>query len=160
MNTADNLTIRPYHDKDAAILGDIFHRSIMAIDERLYNAKQKRAWAGNKTLDFWQQRFAQTQPFVACLSDQAAGFLELIYKDAYIDCCYVDLEHQGKGIASALIRHAIDSAKVHNIDTLTVHASDVALPIFSRHGFTIIKRQQHETQDTLLANTLMRYSIK
>lgn len=161
MNTADKLTIRPYHSQDAAILGDIFHRAIMAIDERIYTAEQKHAWAGDKTLDFWTKRFSETQPFVACLDHKPVGFLELILnsmESAYIDCCYVAPEQQGKGIASALIRHAIDRAKAHKIATLTVHASDVALPIFTHLGFSSVEHQLHEPEGIKLANTFMRYA--
>lgn len=154
--------IRGYQKQDSTAIANIFRSAIFAIDSSIYHEEEKAAWAGDKSVDFWRQRLAQTQPYVAVQADVVIGFIELLRRDAdtaYIDCCYVVPTHQGLGVGGALIRHALHQARIWHIRHIDVHASDVARPIFSHFGFECIERQHHGPDNISLANTLMKLTL-
>lgn len=54
---------------------------------------------------------------------------------AYLLNFYVMPEARGQGLASQLLRRAVEEARSHGIKTIVLHASRFGRPIYERNGF-------------------------
>jgi len=68
--------------------------------------------------------------------DKICGFIAL--QDSYIDRLYVDPDHQGKGIGSALLDHAKNICPAH-LSLHTHQANHAARAFYEQAGFTVHK---------------------
>ena len=150
------LTLRAYQHTDARQIAELFSAAVHAIDETVYSAEQRSAWAP-LPVDYalWQQRLQQKQPTVA-LSDQViVGFIEF-EADGHIDCLYVDPQFQRKGIASQMLSTVLSSAAEKAFAVVYVEASKEARPFFCRFGF----QQTAENRLERRGQTLVNYSME
>jgi GNAT superfamily N-acetyltransferase len=53
----------------------------------------------------------------------------------YILSMYTDEGHRGKGIASTIVRTAVNYARDHGFSRITLHASEMGRPVYRRLGF-------------------------
>jgi len=80
---------------------------------------------------------------VAATPDNVVGMIAL--KDyKHISLFFVDSACHGQGIGKALLRHAIEHCSLHApaIDSIDVHSSLYAVPIYERLGFRQTKPEQ------------------
>ena len=56
---------------------------------------------------------------------------------------YTPIEHRHKGYARAVLEHAIQFARDHNLDVITLDASDAGKPLYEDLGFVDDKLDQH-----------------
>lgn len=149
--------IRGYQPGDHAAIAEIFTRAIHEIASRDYTPEQCQAWSEkNPNPDHWKRRCELKQPFVFVRDGRIAGFLELD-PDGHIDCTYVHPDHQRRGVASALVRHAIDASLARGVPRLHVEASIGARPLFEKLGFTVLDRQTVTIRGVDLVNYRMEY---
>lgn len=166
------MKIRDFQCDDTQALLDIYVQSILAIDEGLYTAAQKRAWANELTdLKVWQERFIHTLPWVAVNGvGRPIGFIELRphqYHDGtpkehygYIDCLFIHPDHQRQGIAQALFVTVMNEATSQNLKYVYVHTSKSAKAFFDKNGFEIIEVQLAKRQGEMLEHWLMMRTNK
>ncbi|SUO95626.1 putative acyltransferase [Suttonella ornithocola] len=149
-----------YGAEKTAALVSIFKRAILAIDNKIYNIKQKHAWIGKRSLIDWHQRFIQTQPIIAYLNHTPVGFIEFDRQTGHIDCFYVDPNYQHKGIGTALFQHIYTLAKNNHLTALSATVSDTAYSFFLHHNFNAIERRHYQREEVSLLATEMLLSLK
>ena len=134
--------IRSYKPRDHIAISEIFPRAIHEIASDVYTAEQCSAWSEKKpNPDHWRMRCDRKKPFVFTQDDRVVGFLELD-SDGHIDCMYVHPEEKRKGIASALIEHAIEANTSVGNQRIFVEASICAKPVFEKKGFSVVKEKE------------------
>ena len=144
--------IRRYNEGDHVAIAEIFPRAIHDIASEHYTKEQCLAWSEEEpNPESWRQRCAKKKPFVFVQENHVVGFLEL-EEDGHIDCMYVHPEAKRKGIASALIEHAVRTALQKGKKRIFVEASICAKPVFERKGFRVIKEKEVVIRNERLKN--------
>lgn len=152
---SEQIQLVEYQECYAKTIAEIFHSAVHSIPDSVYSPPQKAAWSPSPlNYDAWHKRLAQTNPIVAVIENQPVGFIELM-DNGYIDCCYVDPDHQGKGVFSALFKHALALAHNLGLAELTADASYIAKPIFAHYGFETTKRNEVVRNGETLTNFSM-----
>jgi putative acetyltransferase len=133
-----SLDIRLYQPSDLASLIALFRETVRKINGRDYSDQQVQAWAPDE-IDprQWMQRFQTKAVRVAELDGAPVGFVALA-RDGQIDMLYVHVDHQGQGIASALLGSAEAWARTRGLARLFTEATITARPFFERRGFRVI----------------------
>jgi putative acetyltransferase len=133
--------VRNYAPGDIDALIDLFRSSVRIVAGRDYTQDQVTAWAPDEIDRIaWAARCANWQTFVAELQNSLVGFAS-VEPDGHLDMMYVHPEHQGKGIASALLEHVEQFAHRHGLARLYTEASITARPYFEHRGFRLIASQ-------------------
>ena len=68
---------------------------------------------------------------------------------------FVHPDHQGRGVASALLSHVDRMATAANLAELTTDGSITARPFFEAHGFHVVTPQLVELRGQTLRNYRM-----
>lgn len=117
--------------------------SILHAAKPHYTPQQVQAWAETmRDLEGWRKRLTEQFVLLAFVNNKLAGIISLREKDGYLDLLYVDKSYQGMGIAKRLYEKILIHAQEQKIAKLTVHASLMAKPFFSKMGW------KEEGQDT------------
>jgi GNAT superfamily N-acetyltransferase len=145
--------------KDALAIAILFHDTVRRINSRDYDEAQVQAWAG-ATPDpaKWRARQNNRLTFVEEENGVIRGFAEL-ENDGHIGSVYVHSDHQGKGIASALLRRVEEEAAAARAECLWTEVSITARPFFARRGFETIAVQEVEYHGIKFRNYRMRKRI-
>jgi len=136
------IDIRRYRPGDLAGLIALFRDTVRRINGRDYSPQQVMAWAPDQ-IDArqWRHRFDSKVVWVADLDGAPVGFVD-VARDGLIDMLYVHADHQGRGIASLLLRTVEASARTHGLMRLFTEASITARPFFEHRGFRVIAPQR------------------
>jgi putative acetyltransferase len=134
--------IRRYKPSDLTSLIALFRDTVRRINRRDYSDQQVLAWAPDHIDPLqWMRRFENKAVRVAELEGAPVGFVE-IARDGQIDMLYVHADHQGEGIASALLRSAEAWAQTRGLARLFTEATITARPFFEHRGFRVIAPQR------------------
>ena len=136
------IDIRRYRPGDLAGLIALFRDTVRRVNGRDYSPQQVMAWAPDQ-IDArqWRHRFDNKVVWVADLDGAPVGFVD-VARDGLIDMLYVHADHQGKGIASLLLRTVEAGARTHGLMRLFTEASITARPFFEHRGFRVIAPQR------------------
>ncbi|KIC60551.1 acetyltransferase [Brevundimonas nasdae] len=157
MSTA--VHIRPYNEADLDVLIDLFVGSVRQVASRDYSPAQIEAWAPVAVnREHWATRLGSRPTYVAEARGQIVGFSDL-EPDGHIDMLFVHADHQGKGVARALLDHILARAHEQGIDRLFTEASITARQFFERSGFEVIKSQDVELRGQTFRNYRMVKSL-
>lgn len=155
----DRVILTHYFPEYARDIADLFHSSIHAIDETIYTAEQKEAWAPTPPdYEFWCTRLSKTKPYLAVKNGEVVGFMELS-DTGYIDCAYTLPEAQGSGVASALYAHIESVARHRKVSRLTLDASIIAKPFFEHRGFVLVGENSIARNGEILINYSMEKQL-
>lgn len=133
--------IRACRSTDVDAMIGVFRQSVRRVAIRAYTQAQVIAWAPDEIdRDAWAARYAARLAWVAVSKGQIAGFSDL-EGDGLLTMMYVHPDHQGCGIASALLRTVEIAARRCGLPGLRTEASLIARPFFARHGFRLIAPQ-------------------
>lgn len=129
--------IRDYRPDDTEHLIALFRDTVREVNLGDYTREQVAAWAPDE-IDAadWAARQARNETFVAETAGAIAGYAEL-QDGTHIHMLFVHKDHQGKGIAAALLTRAEDSARNRHAARLTADVSITARLAFERRGFTV-----------------------
>ena len=154
--------VRNYQPQDSQALATIFKNAILAFNNSIYSPRQKQAWLGNHSDEFWQSRFEQTKPLVAVLNDVVVGFIEFGFENGFgeIGCFYVEPSCQNQGVGQALFGKVLNVAKDNHVRQIQVYASHIAKPFFEKQGFRVIQKNSVERERVMLDNWLMSCACK
>lgn len=132
---------RPYHDDEADLLWQLLHDTVHQVNCRDYSSRQLQAWAPD-TIDLskWSERLRRTRPIVVEHRDSLVGFAEL-EPSGHIDCFYVHVDWQRKGVGGFLLNAVEQSACEQKIASLYTESSITARPFFQSRGFILEKEQ-------------------
>ncbi len=131
------VSIRPYTPDDLDLLIALFNGAVRRVASRDYSPAQIAAWAP-ETPDraAWAARLAGRPSLVAEIDGVVAGFSDL-EPDGHIDMLFVSADHQGQGVAGALMDHIEAMAREHGLTRLFTESSITARPVFERRGFRV-----------------------
>ena len=152
--------VRNYQPQDSQELATIFKNAILAVDNSIYSPRQKQAWLGNHSDEFWQSRFEQTKPLVAEIDSNPVGFIEFDSLTGEIGCFYVEPSCQNQGVGQALFDKVLEMAKSNAVKEIRVFASHIAKPFFEKQGFRVIQKNSVERERVMLDNWLMSCACK
>ncbi|MEM7123222.1 MAG: GNAT family N-acetyltransferase [Pseudomonadota bacterium] len=148
------LTVRPF-DGDVAALIDLFRTTVRSVNLGDYTEDQVRAWAPDIIDEtVWAKRIAANTCYLAEIDGSLAGFTELT-STGHVEMLFVAKDRQRRGVASALLAHAENEARAHGLSKMTTEASLTARPVFERHGYSVVKRQEVSRGGQTLANFVM-----
>ena len=135
------MIIRLYTPADLDGLIRLFHASVRRIAIKDYTEDQVKAWAPDDAdRERWASRRASRPTWVAEIDGVLAGFTDL-EPDGHVDMMFVHPDHQGRGVAGALLRQVEAEAARLGLDRLFTEASITARPFFERKGFRVIAPQ-------------------
>lgn len=135
------MIVRPYGPADLDALIDLFRESVRRIAIRDYTEAQVKAWAPDAVdRESWAARRASRPTWVAEIDGKVAGFTDL-EPDGHIDMMFVHPDHQGRGVANALLNHVESEAARLGLGRLHTEASVTARPFFEKKGFRLVVPQ-------------------
>jgi putative acetyltransferase len=135
------LRVRQFRSDDVDTLIALFRDSVRVVARRDYTQEQVMAWAPDDVdRGAWRSRCGARETFVAEIGDSIVGFTEL-ERDGHLDMMFVHPEHQGRGVASALLAHVESAARCLDLARIYTEASVTARPFFEHRGFCMIASQ-------------------
>lgn len=150
------VVVRAYGPADASATLELFTLAITTTARAAYSPEQTSAWLGEpRSLAEWHEGRAAVQTYVAELDGRVVGFTD-IDGNGYVDRLFVHPEAGRRGVASALLARVVHQGRRQGLPALTTHASLVAEPVFSRHGFEIVARETVHRGDVALDRYEMR----
>jgi putative acetyltransferase len=146
--------IRLYQAKDAALLADLYVRSVREIGSRDYTPRQVEAWASlgptPERLDELS-RDGRIRLVAVDNADQPVAFADL-QLDGHIQFLYCAPEVAGTGVTSALYDDLENAARQRRINRLYSEASETARGLFLHKGFTVMVRRELEIDGIQIHN--------
>lgn len=148
------LNLRQATFDDIQSVKDLFKGSIFNICSKDYSPEQISAWGKRGENDnVWRTRIQDQYFLIAELNQTIIGCVSLTTEN-YVDVMFVHYNHQGKGIASLLLR-AIENRATYSYDNIiSVDASITAKLFFKKKGYQVVK-EQHVNIGTILINYKM-----
>jgi putative acetyltransferase len=135
--------LRDYTSDDAGPTLGVFLRAVRVTAARDYSPEQVAAWAPDDVDPAaWAARRAAAGTRVAVADDGSVIGFSDVDGSGYVDMMFVDPGAAGRGVATALLRWAEETARVAGAAELTTHASVTARPFFERRGF-VVEAEQH-----------------
>lgn len=154
---AATVAIRPYRTDDAPHMAQLYYDAVHALGRRAYSSAQVAAWAPAplKPIDVLNRAADGRATFVATdADDRAVAYVDL-ETDGHIDHLYCHPDYAGQGVASRLLETVIEHAVERGLAALHVEASELARPVFERHGFAVIARRDFEVRSVPIHNYAM-----
>ena len=141
---------------NALAIATLYHHTVKKINSRDYAPTQIEAWAdATPDEENWRARQISRTTFVDDHNGAIRGFAEL-ENNGHIGAIYVHADHQGKGIASALLDEVEKEAVAHGVTCLSTEASITARPFFAKRGFETFAAQDVEHRGQIFRNFRMR----
>lgn len=145
--------IRPARPEDIPTLIDLRERMLIELGsddagrlESLGTASRpwfERAFAEGRAVGWIAERDGTTVGGVTMtLNDGLPQYRAPNGRIASVLGLYVIPDERGAGLATRLVREAIDSAQTWGADLVTLHAADKARPIYERLGFVRTKEMR------------------
>jgi putative acetyltransferase len=147
--------LRPFLPADLPALTDIFTASIEELAAEDYSEAQLAAWAAQADGTSFAARLADQLTLVATLGHSPVGFASLRGNDL-IDMLYVHPGAARQGVATMLVDALEKLAAARGAGHLTVDASDTALPLFERRGYSAERRNTVTLGGEWFGNTSMK----
>jgi len=128
--------IRPYQPGDLEGVIAAFQSAVRVSGAHDYGPAQIRAWA-RVDRRRWRRLRLGRPTWVAVAGAAVAGFADL-EPSGRLGMLYVHADHQGRGVARALLAHIEAAARRRGIGLLFAESSLTARPFFARHGFRAV----------------------
>ena len=140
---------------EAPPIGILFRDTVRTVNRRHYSQAQVEAWAPDEVdPEHWAARIQRLYFIVALRHGELAGFAGL-HGDDDLDLMYVGKDHQGRGVASALLADIEREARVRGAKRLATEASLTARPFMERRGFKIVTQQEVPYNGQVFTNFVM-----
>ncbi len=152
-------SIRPYCPADAASLSETRWQSVRGLGVNAYTRDQITAWLPEReSVSKVRSHFEDgRRAWVICSEDApdiALGAVDL-EADGHIDYLYLRPEVAGRGLAGRLLETAVAAARADHMARLFTEASELARPVFERHGFTATHRRDFDLRGVSIHNYAM-----
>ena len=155
MSTIYEYKIRRAVQDDIDQIRQLFYDTINNINVRDYNNEQIRLWSsGHLKIDRWNKSISE-QYFIVCEIDKIVTGFASITDKGYLDFMYVHKDHQGKGIATAMLAELESFADSKGIKEIWAQVSITARPFFRSKGFEITKEFITKIEDVEFADAVM-----
>jgi len=153
------VNIRRATIEDTDQIRQLYYDTINKINVIDYNRDQIKLWSsGYLKIDRWKKNISEQYFIVSETGNIITGFASITEK-GYLDFMYVHKDHQGKGIASAMLTELEIFADSLNINDIWAQVSITARPFFKRKGFTITREFITKIEGVEFADAIMTKSI-
>ncbi|MFA4133263.1 MULTISPECIES: GNAT family N-acetyltransferase [unclassified Brevibacillus] len=156
------MLLRRFHETDIDQIITLFYETVHTINKQDYTQEQVNAWASLADLkqrkEVWLKALTSNISYVAEMNGYIMGFSDMSVQ-GYLDRLFVHKEHQGQGIASALVDTLESKAKKLGLIEIETDSSITARPFFERKGYIVVKSQIVERNSTKLMNFRMKKSL-
>jgi putative acetyltransferase len=153
-----DMQVRVYRDSDISQIVSLFYDTVHTVNAKDYTQEQLDAWAHEDEraarLTAWGTSLRHNITYVAEMDGRIVGFADLTHAGK-LDRLYVHKDHQGQGIATALVQSLESTARSLGIQEIFTEASITAKPFFERHGYQTLHSQTVERRNTTLMNYKM-----
>ncbi len=151
--------LRPALPQDTAVLAAIFVASIQDLAIEDYSDSQVAAWAGRADdVEAFAARLAGRLTLVATLEHSPVGFASM-RDNNHIEMLFVHPAAARQGVGTMLCDALERLAAARGVERMTVDASDTALPLFQRRGYSAQRRNTVEVAGEWLGNTSMHKEL-
>lgn len=139
--SAGVITLRPARKADASACLEVFRAAVRRGAGDHYSLSQRAAWAP-AVIDgkAWETARLWQPTWVADVRGAVVGFCDL-RPDGEINMLFVHPDHSRHGIGGSLLDEVERAAREKNMPRLHALASLVALPVFRRRGFEVVREQ-------------------
>ncbi len=151
--------LRAYRHDDKRALQQLFYQTVHSVNAADYSPDQLDAWAPTEPNREAWARLETQHCFVVESQKMAVGFASLT-DEGLLDMLFVHKDHQGKGIATALLKQVERVARRRQITILHTEASITARGFFEKNGFVILQEQQKEANGQVFINFLMEKPLR
>ena len=151
------IKIRHYEERDAEAVRAIFIDAIRGLATEHYSPAQVDVWSGvmgDRHTVHARRTDGRTTWLAVDREDEPLAYIDL-EADGHIDHLFCRPEAAGQGLASALYRELEQAARDAGMTYLYVEASESARPVFARHGFTVVRREDFEMSGVPIHNYTM-----
>lgn len=153
------MRLRQYQSGDLEEILSLYRQTVRSVNARDYTPQQISAWAPDQLdAERWSMRLSASRTVVAEESGAIVGFGNVEH-GGHLDCLYVHRDHQGRGVASALLAALEDEARGIGLLALLTEASITARPFFERRGFLLVREQQVEFNGQRFTNFRMEKKL-
>lgn len=161
MNKARGITFRPATATDIPELKELFCNTVLTVNARHYTTEEVADWAScGQRAEHWEELLATLHFIAACDAEgRIVGFTS-IRNDGYLHSMFVHKDHQGEGIATALLQQIEAYAMEHGICDITSEVSITERPFFERRGYIVEQEQRAQANRLKLTNYIMKKQLK
>lgn len=155
------ISIRPYRAGDGPALANVLFRSVREAALVDYSAEQTAVWVPAPPDPAWFEARAVDGRLVLVADHDEVGPVAYVdlEDDGHIDHTFCLPEFVGRGIASALYDALEHHARGQGMETLFVEASESACRMFTRKGFTVVRRHDFVRDGVAIHNFDMRKEL-
>jgi GNAT superfamily N-acetyltransferase len=125
--------LRPGRPEDAGRIHDIHTQAVRMLCAPYYEARVIDGWLQGRSPAIYVPLLERGALFVAGHGPEVLGFGEAV--PGNVLAVYVDPPAAGRGIGSAILRHAIGVARQGHEGAIRLEASLNACSFYERHGF-------------------------
>ena len=136
------MIVRPFEQRDAPALAQIYFRAIHEIARAYYSQEQVDAWPPTvPAAERFAARGSDGRILLVAVdeTDQPLAYGD-VEPDGHVDHLFCKPEAAGTGIAAALYEDLETAARQSGIARLYVEASEPAQRFFLKRGFTTLER--------------------
>lgn len=146
------MNIRKYRPEDCNEVFELFYNTVHTVNLKDYSREQVDAWApGDVDARQWGKSRLRHYSIVAEQDGVITGFGD-IDDGGYLSMLYVHKDHQGIGVATAILDELEKYAKDKNAKEITTHASITSRPVFEKRGYAVVSEQTVERKGQRLTN--------
>jgi len=154
-----SFTIREYRPDDAGPMAALYFDAVRTIGVRAYSLDQVVAWASEPASPTMvQERAADGRKTLVAVNstDEVIGYADLERK-GHLDHLYCRPDVVGNGVGGALIDAILECARDWRLERVSVHASEIARPVFERKGFSLKERRDFTLRGVAIHNYRMEW---
>ncbi|MEP1033243.1 GNAT family N-acetyltransferase [Ekhidna sp.] len=148
------MDIRAAKSDDLDQILELFRDTIQHVNSQDYSPEQIEVWQHATDRKVWLNKIKEQSFFVALMSNQIVGFSS-VDADGYVDFMYTHRDHQGEGIAKALLE-AVEKRTLENkLDRIWASVSITAQPFFKKNGYNHYENEHKMISGVHFKNALM-----
>lgn len=152
------MPVRRAVSEDVHQILNLFYETIQKVNSEDYSEAQIRVWSEARDEETWKKKIQDQYFLVKEVDHEILGFSS-IDETGYLDFLYVHAAHQGKGIASALLREISKKAADQGNRTVWTSSSITAQPFFRKHGFVETKKETKFVKGVEFVNSIMTLNL-
>jgi len=157
LSSVTPVLVRGYRPEDREAVINVFVRAIRESASRDYSPAQTEAWSRVDRVNAWAV-VGDRLIWVAVVDELVVGVTDL-EPSGHLDRMYVHPEHEGRGIASALLTCLEAAARRQGLTRLFTEASITAKPFFEKRGFKVLTAQVVEFRGENFTNYRMEKQL-
>ena len=155
------MKIRPFQERDAEALAELFHSSVHQIGRLDYSSAQISVWSPQKpSASRYVKQTADGRIFLVAVdeNDQPIGYGDL-ESSGHLDHLYCHPDFIGTGVGKAIYQELERLGKAQGISRIYVEASEAARRLFERQGFSTKQRVEQMIDGVQIHNYEMTKNI-